>query len=866
MGTLPHAFSLFALILLLTSGTGADQITKTQAIFNGSTGIGAIVDTSSRIGKEEIVAMEVAKEDFYGFGNLTFLLINDSQKDTIHAALEAKDLIDTRQVQAIIGPQTWEEVSLVAGIARETQVPILSFADTAPEWAPERWPSLLQASPDKRAQMKAIAAIVQSWNWHQVIVIYEDTDSSARGVIPHLHDALREVNSEVSQFVAFSPFNSSDSMSKELENIKSKQYCRVFVVHLSFKLAVRLFEMANKMEMMKRDYVWITTDPFTSLVHSINASVISSMKGILGVRSYFPKMGPHFVNFNQRFRTRFRRKYPREERNEPGIYAVQAYDAMRTIALGLNKTGSKRGGKELLENILDADFHGLSGKVKFKNQNVAAAEIFEIVNVIGTGYNELGYWSNGLGFSENIHENSSYNSASMIDLEQVHWPGGPRYTPRGWTALTSAKLFRIGVASLSGYEEYVKVESDDRLGTNFSGFANEVFKATTASMPFCPQYEFQYFNGSYNELLEQLHLKNFDAVVGDVEIVASRHQYAEFTYPYTETGLVLIVPVRSSSKAWSFIKPFTATMWVLISVITVYNGFVVWWIERKHCDELQGSIPNQIGIMIWLSFNTLFSLNGPKLHSNLSRMSGVVWLFVALIIIQTYTANLSSMLTVQRLEPTIPSVEELLNSNAMVGTGTYMERYLAKVLKFKNQNMQHFQSAESYVKGFEDKKISAAFLGTPSAKIFLAKYCNSFIQIGPTYKIGGFGFAFPRGSPLLASVNEALLKISENGTLQELEKTWITPQKCPKMPSDSSSLGPSGFRELFFITAGTTTIAFVIYVCRTNLLRHKNIWGIISAVLKRWVSPRRHFTSRRVANVEISLPEIHLKPTKLSTE
>ncbi|XP_052301916.1 glutamate receptor 2.8 isoform X13 [Populus trichocarpa] len=852
MGTLPHAFSLFALILLLTSGTGADQSTKTQAIFKGSARIGAIVDTSSRIGKEEIVAMEVAKEDFYGFGNLTFLLINDSQKDTIHAALEAKDLIDTRQVQAIIGPQTWEEVSLVAEIARETQVPILSFADTAPEWAPERWPSLLQASPDKRAQMKAIAAIVQSWNWHQVIVIYEDTDSSARGVIPHLHDALREVNSEVSQFVAFSPFASSDSISKELENIKSKQYCRVFVVHLSFKLAVRLFEMAKNMEMMKKDYVWITTDPFTSLVHSINASVISSMKGILGVRSYYPKMGQHFENFNQRFRTRFSRKYPREEKKEPGIYAVQAYYAMRTIALGLNKTGSKRGGKELLENILDADFHGLSGKVKFKNQNVAAAEIFEIVNVIGTGYNELGYWSNGLGFSENIHENSSYNT-SMIGLGQVYWPGGPRYTPRGWTALTSAKRLRIGVPSISGYEEYVKVESDDRLGTNFSGFSIEVFKATAASMPSFPLYEFQYFNGSYDKLVEQIHLKNFDAVVGDVEIVSSRYQYAEFTNPYTETGLVLIVPARSSSKAWSFVKPFTTTMWVLISVITVYNGFVVWWIEREHCDELQGSIPNQIGIMIWLSFNTLFSLNGPKLHSNLSRMSGVVWLFVALIITQTYTANLTSMLTVQRLEPIIPSVEELLNSNAMVGycTGSYMERYLAEVLKFKSQNLKHFRSAENYFEGFKDKNISAAFLGTPYAKIFLAKYCNSFIQIGPTYKIGGFGFAFPRGSPLLASVNEALLKISENGTLQELEKTWISPQKCPEMPSDSSSLGPSGFRVLFFITGGTTTIAFVIYVCRPNLLRLKNMWGIISAVLKRWLSSRRQVTSRRVANVEI---------------
>jgi hypothetical protein len=127
-------------------------------------------------------------------------------------------------------------------------------------------------------------------------------------------------------------------------------------------------------------------------------------------------------------------------------------------------------------------------------------------------------------------------------------------------------------------------------------------------------------------------------------------------------------------------------------------------------------------------------------------MSGVVWLFVSLIIIQTYTANLTSMLTVQRLEPTIPTVEELLNSNEMVGycTGTYMERYLAEVLKFKNQNLLHFPSAASYAKGFEDKKISAAFLGTPSAKIFLAKYCNSFIQIGPPYKIGGFGFVRSR--------------------------------------------------------------------------------------------------------------------------
>ena len=94
MATLHQAFSLFALIFFLTSGTGADQSTKTtQAIIRGSSRIGAIVDTSSRIGKEVVVAMEVAKEGCYGFGNQTFLQIKDSQKDAIDAALEGNKYI-----------------------------------------------------------------------------------------------------------------------------------------------------------------------------------------------------------------------------------------------------------------------------------------------------------------------------------------------------------------------------------------------------------------------------------------------------------------------------------------------------------------------------------------------------------------------------------------------------------------------------------------------------------------------------------------------------------------------------------------------------------------------------------------------------
>ncbi len=60
----------------------------------------------------------------------------------------AIDLINTQKVQAILGPRSWKETSLVAEIGNQNHIPILSFADTSPKWAAERWPFLVQASPN----------------------------------------------------------------------------------------------------------------------------------------------------------------------------------------------------------------------------------------------------------------------------------------------------------------------------------------------------------------------------------------------------------------------------------------------------------------------------------------------------------------------------------------------------------------------------------------------------------------------------------------------------------------------------------------------------------------------------------------------
>uniref|UniRef100_A0A7N2MAK0 Glutamate receptor n=1 Tax=Quercus lobata TaxID=97700 RepID=A0A7N2MAK0_QUELO len=799
-------FTFLALVLLLVEKATVDGRTTTLGKEHVRGIIGAITDYSSRIGKEQKVAMEMAIKDVFNKTNQRFdLHIKNTHSEPVQAALAAWDLIRNQQVQAILGPHTWEEASLVAEIGNKAQIPVLSFADTTPQWATKKWPFLLQASPNQNAQMKAIAAIIQSWEWHQVIVIYEDNDSLLSEVIPHLSDALLEFGAEISHTVALSPYASSSSLSIELKRLKGEQH-RVFVVHLSLTLAVRLFERAKEMNMMEKDYVWITTEPFTSFIHSLSASSISSMQGIIGVKSYFPQNHPYFQNFYTRFRKNFSMENPAEDKNEPGIFAAQAFDAVQIVCLAMMR--SSKGSQPLLDNIMLSEYNGLNGKVQFIDKKVTPAHIFQIINVFGKSYKELGFWSKRKGFSVTTDERTT-NNTSMRSLEKVYWPGGTWTAPREWTLPTYANPLRIGVPTKSSFKQFVSVVQDQsKNSTAYEGFAIDLFQATVGSLPYYLPYNFTPFDGTYDEIVEQ----KFDAVVGDVAIVAKRFRHAAFTQPYTESGLVMIVPVRirpqTTNRGLLFMKPFTKAMWALIGAIIVYNGFVVWLIERNHNPELKGSASNQIGALLCLAFTSLFSLHGGKLHSNLSRMAMVVWLFVALVIMQIYTANLTSILTVQKLEASVNGVESLQYGNAVVGCcrGSFVAKYLVDVLRFHKGNIRTYNSPEEYAHALRSKEIAAAFLEVPFAKLFLAKYCKEFITAGPTYNVGGFSYVFPRGSLLLHDVNKALLNVSESGRLRELEKSMVASEKCVdyvESIDEVSSLSPTTFSVLFMLTGAS---------------------------------------------------------------
>ncbi|GJR33583.1 putative ionotropic glutamate receptor, metazoa, periplasmic binding protein-like protein I [Tanacetum coccineum] len=355
------------------------------------------------------------------------------------------------------------------------------------------------------------------------------------------------------------------------------------MLNTSLELGIRLFQTAKKMEMTGDGYLWIATNQITDHFHSINPTTISSLKGIVGVKSYFPEDKPDFLYFRKRFRHKFHSDYPEEDQDEPGIFAVQGYNSVKFLEENTPEW------KPIPETVV------------------------EIVYVIGKGYHSA-YWTEESGFSEtvdnDINELNTY-TRSLDNVGQAFWPVQPLYAHRRRRNLaeSSEVRMRVGVPAQSLFKQFVSVEFDSvKNQTVYGGFVIAVFDEMMRQLNL--PYDYIPFNGSYVELVRQIPAEKFDAIAGDVTIMENKHDYAEFTQPYTESGLEMIVPIRSrvSNQPWLFLKPFTAKMWWLIAAITIYNGFIIWLIEKSHCKYLRGSFITQVGVVFWLAFTTLFTL------------------------------------------------------------------------------------------------------------------------------------------------------------------------------------------------------------------------------------------------------------------
>ncbi|CAF1863909.1 unnamed protein product [Brassica oleracea] len=271
----------------------------------------------------------------------------------------------------------------------------------------------------------------------------------------------------------------------------------------------------------------------------------------------------------------------------------------------------------------------------------------------------------------------------------------------------------------------------------------------------------------------------FDAAVGDITIRANRFLSVDFTLPYTESGVFMLVPMKDiENNTWFFLQPWSLDLWVTTVCFFIFIGFIVWILEHRVNTDFRGPPHHQIGTSFWFSFSTINFAHREKVVSNLARFVVIVWCFVVLVLTQSYTANLTSFLTVQRLKPEVTTVNELIKNEEIVGyqNGSFVLKFLINK-GFQGSKLKAYNSAEEchtlLITGTSKGGIAAAFDEVAYLKVIISQYCNKYAIVEPSFKSSAFGFVFPKNSPLTDDVSRAILEVIENDEMQQIEDKWF---------------------------------------------------------------------------------------------
>ncbi|XAR73067.1 hypothetical protein NMG60_11019927 [Bertholletia excelsa] len=836
---------LLHMISLLVIGAFCEEVPKTDTV-----NIGAIFTFKSINGQVSKIAMNAAMEDINSDpsvlgGKKLSISMHDSNFSGFLGIVGALQYMETDTV-AIIGPQTSGMAHVLSHLANELHVPLVSFTALDPTLSPLQYPYFVQTAPNDLFQMTAIAEMISYFGYREVTAIFTDDDGGRNGITA-LGDKLAERRCKISYKAVLppDPLGTRDQIKNELLKVRLME-SRVLVLHTLTPTGLLVFNVAQSLGMMDSGYAWIATTWLSSVLDStqIPSNVSKTIQGVLTLRPHTPD--------SERKRV-FLSRWNRLSNGTVGLnaYGLYAYDAVWLIAhavkiflndggvisfsndsnlsglggrtLNLGALSIFNGGKRVLSNILQTNMTGLTGPIGFNPDRSPLHPSYDILNVVGTEVRQLGYWTNYSGLSvvppEMLYTKLPNRSSSNQQLYKVVWPGKTTVQPRGWVFPNNGRRLRIGVPNRVSYKDVVSQVNDT---DTVQGYCIEVFQAAIKLLSYPVPYKFILYgdghqNPSYTDLVTMITSNVFDAAVGDIAIVTNRTKMADFTQPYIESGLVIVVPTKKLNySAWAFLRPFTPLMWGVTAAFFLIVGVVVWILEHRINDEFRGPPKKQFITILWFSFSTMFFAHRENTVSTLGRLVLIIWLFVVLIINSSYTASLTSILTVQQLASPIKGIESLVSSNQKIGfqVGSFAENYMIEELNIAKSRLLALGSPEEYAMALENGTVAAVVDERPYVDLFRATNCK-FSIVGQEFTKSGWGFAFARDSPLAVDMSTAILSLSENGDLQKIHDKWLKKKSCGSQSSqvESDQLSLNSFWGLFLVCGIACFLALLLYFC-----------------------------------------------------
>ncbi len=269
-----------------------------------------------------------------------------------------------------------------------------------------------------------------------------------------------------------------------------------------------------------------------------------------------------------------------------------------------------------------------------------------------------------------------------------------------------------------------------------------------------------------------------DAAIAAISITAEREQKFDFSQPMFESGLQILTRNEQSGAPsfWQQLWPLltsTSTLAVLglLAAMIIIPAHIGWFAERKKENHLFPAkyIPGIFHAMYWATGAAAGQQPDP-LYSGLGRMLSTALVIGSLFFTSYFTATITTSLTVQQLKSDINGPDDLANRKVGTTTGSTAETFVRSI----SASPVVFDKIDTALDALNSKQVDAVVFDAPVLMYYAAnKGQNKVRLVGGMLKKENYGIMFPQGSALRKPVNEALLKLRENGTYDALHAKWF---------------------------------------------------------------------------------------------
>ncbi|NP_001191540.1 glutamate receptor subunit protein GluR2 precursor [Aplysia californica] len=391
-------------------------------------------------------------------------------------------------------------------------------------------------------------------------------------------------------------------------------------------------------------------------------------------------------------------------------------------------------------------------------------------------------------------------------------------------------------------------------------------------------------DGSWNGMIGELISSEADIAIASLTITEVRERVVDFSKPFMDLGTSIMIkkPDKEKGGVFSFKNPLSDGVW--ISIICGFFGVsVVLFFVGRFSPYEWAAVPGvkdgrhrakpafSLANTVWFALGALMQQGSDIYPRSISgRIVGSVWWFFTLIIISSYTANLAAFLTIERMDVTINSVDDLARQTeirygitANGSTEDFFSQSNVSVYEkmwnfMKNTEPSVFvKTTQEGIERVRNSKGKYAFLLDSSFNEYhnQRKPCNT-MKVGRNLDVKGYGIATPLGSDLRASINIAVLELNEIGELLKLhQKWWYDKGQCAAesgKESKTSALTLSNVSGIFHILIGglilSMVTAFFDFILKNRMRSEKKITVVVKTSGNHSRDTRGGYRQRRTSD------------------